>query len=120
VTQTNDRLEQFKKMAADDPNNELGHFSLGRAYLDAGPTHAAEALKELTQCVNRRGEVTDVFLANTPSVRYLPPMYYWLARAQEAVGSSAEAKKTYNEFLTRRPAPDTTDNLVTDARRRAK
>ncbi|HYT69421.1 MAG TPA: protein kinase [Vicinamibacterales bacterium] len=98
----------------------FSRFLLGRAYLDAGPTHAAEALKELTQCVNRRGEVTDVFLANTPSVRYLPPMYYWLARAQEAVGSSAEAKKTYNEFLTRRPAPDTTDNLVTDARRRAK
>src|SRR5204863_7112998 len=30
------RIDQFKKMAADDPNNELGHFSLGRAYLEAG------------------------------------------------------------------------------------
>jgi Fe-S cluster biosynthesis and repair protein YggX len=30
------RIEQFKKMAHDDPNNELGHFSLGRAYLEAG------------------------------------------------------------------------------------
>ena len=30
------RIEQFKKMAGDDPNNELGHFSLGRAYLEAG------------------------------------------------------------------------------------
>ncbi|HEV8607726.1 MAG TPA: Fe(2+)-trafficking protein [Tepidisphaeraceae bacterium] len=30
------RIDQFKKMASDDPNNELGHFSLGRAYLDAG------------------------------------------------------------------------------------
>ncbi|MFI5380396.1 MAG: tetratricopeptide repeat protein, partial [Tepidisphaerales bacterium] len=30
------RIEQFRKMANDDPNNELGHFSLGRAYLDAG------------------------------------------------------------------------------------
>ena len=30
------RIEQFKKMASDDPNNELGHFSLGRAYLEAG------------------------------------------------------------------------------------
>src|SRR5215212_9293530 len=30
------RLEQFRKMANDDPNNELGHFSLGRALLDAG------------------------------------------------------------------------------------
>jgi Fe-S cluster biosynthesis and repair protein YggX len=30
------RIDQFKKMASDDPNNELGHFSLGRAYLEAG------------------------------------------------------------------------------------
>lgn len=30
------RIEHFKKMAADDPNNELGHFALGRAYFDAG------------------------------------------------------------------------------------
>ena len=31
-----DRIEQFKKMAEADPNNEMGHFSLGKAYLDAG------------------------------------------------------------------------------------
>src|SRR6184192_2027133 len=31
-----DRIEQFRKMANDDPNNELGHFSLGRALLEAG------------------------------------------------------------------------------------
>jgi len=30
------RIDQFKKMASDDPNNELGHFPLGRAYLEAG------------------------------------------------------------------------------------
>src|SRR5204863_7194841 len=37
VLSTNDdRIAQFRKMAEDDPNNELGHFSLGRALLDAG------------------------------------------------------------------------------------
>jgi Fe-S cluster biosynthesis and repair protein YggX len=30
------RIEQFRKMAEADPTNELGHFSLGRALLDAG------------------------------------------------------------------------------------
>jgi Fe-S cluster biosynthesis and repair protein YggX len=35
-TNVQSRLEQFKKMAEADPDNELGHFSLGRAYLDAG------------------------------------------------------------------------------------
>lgn len=35
------RIEQFKKMASDDPDNELGHFSLARAYMDAGNNEAA-------------------------------------------------------------------------------
>jgi Fe-S cluster biosynthesis and repair protein YggX len=43
------RIEQFKKMATDDPNNELGHFSLGRAYLDAG--NATEAATSLQRCL---------------------------------------------------------------------
>ena len=30
------RLEQFRKMAADDPDNELGHLSLGRELMAAG------------------------------------------------------------------------------------
>lgn len=33
---SDDRIEQFRKMAEADPENELGHFSLGRALLDAG------------------------------------------------------------------------------------
>jgi tetratricopeptide (TPR) repeat protein len=39
------RIEQFRKMASDDPDNELGHFSLARAYLDAGMN--AEAIGSL-------------------------------------------------------------------------
>lgn len=35
------RIEQFKKMAQADPQNELGHFSLGKAYLDAGQSSLA-------------------------------------------------------------------------------
>ena len=36
MPEMNPRIEQFKKMADADPDNELGHFSLGRAYYDAG------------------------------------------------------------------------------------
>jgi Fe-S cluster biosynthesis and repair protein YggX len=43
MTDLNARIEQFKKMAEADPDNELGHFSLGRAYLDAGQYPAAVA-----------------------------------------------------------------------------
>lgn len=40
------RIEQFQKMAEADPKNELGHFSLGREYLEAGmPIEAAASLK---------------------------------------------------------------------------
>jgi Fe-S cluster biosynthesis and repair protein YggX len=41
MTETNSRIEQFRKMADADPTNELGHFSLGKAYLDGGMTQAA-------------------------------------------------------------------------------
>jgi Fe-S cluster biosynthesis and repair protein YggX len=40
------RIEQFRKMAEADPENELGHFSLGRAYLDAGMNAEAGASLE--------------------------------------------------------------------------
>ncbi|MGH7177159.1 MAG: Fe(2+)-trafficking protein [Tepidisphaeraceae bacterium] len=36
MSETDLRIEQFRKMANDDPDNELGHFSLGRALFEAG------------------------------------------------------------------------------------
>ncbi len=44
------RIEQFRKMANDDPNNELGHFSLGRACLDAG--RDADAIVSLERALS--------------------------------------------------------------------
>jgi Fe-S cluster biosynthesis and repair protein YggX len=41
MSESNSRIEQFRKMAEADPNNELGHFSLGKACLDAGMTTQA-------------------------------------------------------------------------------
>ena len=37
------QIERYRAMAESDPNNEIAHFSLGRALLDAG--EAAEAAK---------------------------------------------------------------------------
>lgn len=36
MTDTTGRIDQFRQMAEADPQNELGHFSLGRALFDAG------------------------------------------------------------------------------------
>ncbi|HEV7299505.1 MAG TPA: Fe(2+)-trafficking protein [Tepidisphaeraceae bacterium] len=49
-----ERIDQFKKMAADDPKNELGHFSLGRAYLDAGQYNEAVKSFEHTLVLNNK------------------------------------------------------------------
>jgi len=46
---TEARIEQFRKMANDDPNNEIGHFSLGRVLLEAGQD--AEASKAFQRCL---------------------------------------------------------------------
>lgn len=37
------RIHQFKQMAEADPDNELGHFGLGRIYLDTGRYREAVA-----------------------------------------------------------------------------
>jgi Fe-S cluster biosynthesis and repair protein YggX len=39
----NERIERFKRMTEADPDNELGHFSLGKVYLDAGRHEEAAA-----------------------------------------------------------------------------
>jgi Fe-S cluster biosynthesis and repair protein YggX/predicted TPR repeat methyltransferase len=49
MTDTDARIEQFRKMANDDPNNEIGHFSLGRVLLEAGQD--AEAAKAFQRCL---------------------------------------------------------------------
>src|SRR5438093_90451 len=41
MSQLNERIAQFQKMANDDPDNELGHFRLGQLYLDDGQYDSA-------------------------------------------------------------------------------
>lgn len=40
---TDNRIQQFQQMVQADPNNELGHFSLGKALLEAGRHEDAAA-----------------------------------------------------------------------------
>jgi len=53
------RIEQFKKMAAADPNNEIGHFSLGRALLDAGET--AQAIQSFERVIALNPNISKVY-----------------------------------------------------------
>jgi hypothetical protein len=74
-------------------------------------------MDDLGLCVKRLGEATDVFFDDTPTLRYLPSAYYWLARAQQAV-HVADAKKNYEQFLALTAEADPPDPLAADARRR--
>jgi tetratricopeptide (TPR) repeat protein len=89
---------------------------LGKAYVEAG--HFAEAHAELELCIKRRGEAADVFFDDMPTLRYLPETFYWLGRAQEGLGATKDAAKSYEQFLSFRRDRDTRDPLTIDARRR--
>jgi len=72
------RIEQFRKMANDDPKNELGHFSLGKALLDAG--QPAEAAASFRTCLELNANISKA--------------YQLLATAQLALKQNDEAIKT--------------------------
>jgi tetratricopeptide (TPR) repeat protein len=94
----------------------FAHFLLGRAYLEA--KYFPEAVSEFELCVKRKGEATDIFFLDASTIRYLPPAYYWLGRAQEGVGAADAARKSYEQFLALRNTADPPDPLAADARAR--
>jgi Fe-S cluster biosynthesis and repair protein YggX len=59
MSESNPRIEQFRKMAEADPNNELGHFSLGKAYLDAGQT--PDAIKSFERSLELNPNTAKVY-----------------------------------------------------------
>ncbi len=91
---------------------------LGRLYEEIQPAHHAEALAELELAVKRRGEAADAFIADMPTLRYVPPAYYWLGRAQQGVQAAAAARASYDQFLALYEHADVVDPLVTDAQAR--
>jgi tetratricopeptide (TPR) repeat protein/predicted Ser/Thr protein kinase len=93
----------------------LGRLMLGQLYVDTG--RYTEAIGELDTCLKRHGETGDVFFYDFPTARYLPPLYYYLARAQEALGS-ADARKNFQKFLALRGDALPPDPLAADAAKR--
>jgi tetratricopeptide (TPR) repeat protein len=93
----------------------IGRFDLGRAYLQARAF--AQAHEELDACLKRRGEASALFIDEVPTYRYFPEAFYWLAKAQEGLGSPA-ATDSYRAYLAIKEKADAADPLVEDARRR--
>jgi len=72
-----DRIERFRRMTEADPDNELGHYSLGKALLETG--RAAEAVEPLRRAVE----------LNPRNAR----AYHQLALALKGVGDLAAARE---------------------------
>jgi serine/threonine protein kinase/Flp pilus assembly protein TadD len=93
----------------------MAHYDLGRAYVEAGAY--AQALSEMEICLKRRGESASVFIVDEfPTIRYLPAVYYYTARAQQGLGSP-RAAESYQTFLAMKEKSQN-DPLVTDAKAR--
>jgi len=59
MTMIDERITQFEKMASDDPDNDMAHFSLGGAYLQAD--RPADAAKSLEKCIELNPEMSKAY-----------------------------------------------------------
>jgi tetratricopeptide (TPR) repeat protein len=91
----------------------LGHYELGRAFLEAGSF--AEAYSEFELCWKRRGEATAVFFDEVPTYHLVPAVQYYLGRSLEGLKSNpADAYRAFLE-IKKNAEPE---SMVTDARAR--
>ena len=93
----------------------IGHYVLGRAYLEAGAF--AQADSEFDRCLKRRGEALSLFLDEEPTYAYFPPVYYYQGRVREGLNNAGFAE-SYRAYLNLRGGSKE-DSLVPEARKRA-
>jgi eukaryotic-like serine/threonine-protein kinase len=93
----------------------IGHFDLGRAYLEAGAFTQADS--EFDRCIKRRGEALSLFLDEEPTYGVFPPVYYFQGRVREGLGSAGFAE-SYRVYLNIR-GQSKDDPLLMEVRRRA-
>ena len=74
----------------------VGHFDLGRAYLEGGDRSLASADSQFDQCLKRRGEAL-LLVDEDPTYGYFPPVYYYLGRVREGLQTAGYAD-LYKEY----------------------
>ena len=110
---TSQAIELFNE-AKERSDTWLGRFDLGRAYLEAGAFTEADA--EFERCIQRRGEVLELFMDDVPTYSYLPPVYYYQGRDLEGL-KSPDFSMFYRTYLSIR-GQSTEDPLTADIRHR--
>lgn len=96
MTPPPDRIAQFRKMASDDPDNELGHYRLGQLLMEAGEHEEAVASFRRT-------------LALSPQ---FSKVFQLLGECLDKLGKTDEAVKTLTEGYA--VADERGDNLPRD------
>jgi Flp pilus assembly protein TadD/predicted Ser/Thr protein kinase len=92
----------------------IGHFDLGRAFLEAGAFTQADS--EFDRCFKRRGESLALFLDEEPTYGFFPPLYYYQGRVREGL-NNARFADSYRAYLDVRGG-STEDPLIADIRKR--
>ena len=92
----------------------MGHFALGKAYLEAGGLTQADS--QFDRCIKRRGETMQLLLDDEPTYAYLAPVYYYQGRVREGLKTEGFAE-SYRAYLTLR-GQSKEDPLLPEVRRR--
>ena len=83
MAETNSRIEQFRKMANDDPKNEVAHFSLGREYLAAGDYESS--LASLDRCLALNPNISKAYQLQAQALLHLGRNDQAIAKLTEGV-----------------------------------
>jgi len=110
---TKEAIKEFQD-AKEISNTWMGHFELAQAYVQAGAFPQADS--ELSECLKRRGEATDVYSDEVQTFHLFPAVYYYMGRVQQGL-KGANAGESYRNFLQLK-ANDASDPVVKDARER--
>jgi tetratricopeptide (TPR) repeat protein len=94
----------------------IGHFELGRAYLEV-PGAETQADSAFDECLKRRGEALALFVDEEPTYGYLPSVYYYQGRVRENLKTSG-FRDSYRQYLAIR-GNSSEDPLLPEVRRRA-
>jgi len=91
----------------------LGHFDLGRAYLELRAFPQADS--EFDRCIKRRGEALSLLVDEEPTYGFFPMVYYYQGRVREGLNRALSAE-SYLEYLKIR-GNSTEDPLLPQVRK---
>jgi serine/threonine protein kinase/tetratricopeptide (TPR) repeat protein len=91
----------------------IGHFDLGRAYLEVKAFPQADS--EIDRCIKRRGEALALFADEEPTYGYFPLVYYYQGRIRQGL-NNAGFTDSYRNYLAIR-GESTEDPRVTEIKK---